>query len=87
MQVRSHLKWKDFTKKLKKEKKLSFLKDATRNTQISSNNVNASVSYNRKQFLSCLFNPTMYNTAVMCLLLLTASIKTSSSKHRNRCTV
>lgn len=25
--------------------------------------------------LSCLFNPTMYNTAVMCPLLLTASVK------------
>lgn len=28
-----------------------------------------------KKNLSCLFNPTTYNTAVMCLLLLTASIK------------
>lgn len=44
--------------------------------QISSNNGNAEVSYTKKKNLSCLFNPTMCNTAVMCPLLLTASIKT-----------
>lgn len=66
--------YKNKMKHKNKKKNCPFKQDAIQNTQISSNKEMLQYPILEKN-LNCLFNPTMYNTAVMCPLLLTASIK------------